>query len=51
MGSLDERQENALHDLNRARPSATSWHRVVHFLFKEDRLISDLIDEVAIRWN
>jgi hypothetical protein len=37
--------------LKRARPSATNWHRVVHFLFKEDRLFSDLIDEVAIRWN
>jgi hypothetical protein len=51
MGSLDERQENVLHDLKRARPSATNWHRVVHFLFKEDRLILDLVDEIAIRWN
>ena len=51
MGSLDERQENVLHDLKRARPSATNWHRVVHSLFKEDRLILDLIDEIAIPWN
>jgi hypothetical protein len=51
MGSLDERQENVLHDLKCARPSATDWHRVVHSLFKEDRLILDLIDEIAIPWN
>jgi hypothetical protein len=51
MGSLDRRQENVLHDLNRAGPSATNWYCVVHFLFKQDRLISDLIDEIAIRWN
>jgi len=51
MGSLDERQENVLHDLKRARPSATNWRRVVHSLFKEDRLILDLIDEIAIPWN
>ena len=51
MGSLDERQGNVLHDLKRAGPSATNRHRVVHFLFKEDRLILDLIDEIAICWN
>jgi hypothetical protein len=51
MDSLDRRQENVPHDLNRAGPSATNWHCIVHFLFKQDRLISDLVDEIAIRWN
>jgi hypothetical protein len=50
-GALDERQENLLHDLKRSRPSAAKLRSVVHFQFKQDRLILDLVDEIAVGWD
>jgi hypothetical protein len=50
-GALDERQENVLQDLKRSRPSAAKLRSVVHFQFKQDRLILDLVDEIAVGWD